>query len=818
MGRRGPDDVAGGSGLGVAGCVGSAGLQDRWRVRAEPQPEPQPEPVDNGTTDDGGGGVLSDYDGDGVADTVHWDFGDGTWQELLDLDGDQDADALVIDTNGDASADYAITDNGDGTYTIYADSNGDGEWDDEGQTMSRADLDSALPGVSDLLDSKIGGGAEPDPQPEPQPEPVDNTTTDNGTTDNGTTDDGTTDDGGVVSDYDGDGVTDTVHWDFGDGTWQELWDVDGDQDADILVIDTNGDASADYAITDNGDGSYSIFVDSNGDGEWDEDSQTLTRAELDEALPGVADLLDTRIGSGGGTPDGGDAVPFPEPAGDTQTGDATDAAIDLGNADVSAADVDDDGQIDVVQIVDYDAGVLEQLIDLDGDLNPDVLTVDVNLDATPDVRITDNEDGTYTVDMDTDGDLVMDSTETVTADELEDLLPGAVTLLDTPLDDPAFEPTGLDPAPEPAPEPAPADDPAPTTDPDVEWKAMDTDGDGRVDVEYWEFPDGTWQQLVDMDGDTRPDALYIDTDADDQANMIVFPNGEGMYTVLLDLDGDGTFEAEDTMSRADLDARLPGAAELLDAQYLDVVEPTVAPEVDDTEVIGSPTEASQYWFNQAENGNCAPSSVAMIVSEYTGEALLSEQEFLDQAHDMGLLVYDPTGGYGMSDEATLALLEANGIPAELIHGDMATLEQALEDGKGVMLAVDSGEIWYGEATEDDAADHMLVVTGVDEEAGMVYLSDPGNPAGNMLSVPIDVFQDAWADSDNAMIVCDEPAPGFGDDREATTTDDSGTAEDIPLSDTAAQSAHVAAQTVTGGPWVLLPVVLPADSVSVSATA
>ena len=122
----------------------------------------------------------------------------------------------------------------------------------------------------------------------------------------------------------------------------------------------------------------------------------------------------------------------------------------------------------------------------------------------------------------------------------------------------------------------------------------------------------------------------------------------------------------------------------------------------------------------------------------------------------------------MSDEATLALLEANGIPAELIHGDMATLEQALEDGKGVMLAVDSGEIWYGEATEDDAADHMLVVTGVDEEAGMVYLSDPGNPAGDMLSVPIDVFQDAWADSDNAMIVCDEPAPGFGDDQEATT--------------------------------------------------
>ena len=96
---------------------------------------------------------------------MHWDFGDGTWQELWDVDGDQDADVLVIDTNGDASADYAITDNGDGSYTIYADSDGDGEWDDEGQTLTRAELDEALPGVSDLLDSKIGGGAEPTPSP-----------------------------------------------------------------------------------------------------------------------------------------------------------------------------------------------------------------------------------------------------------------------------------------------------------------------------------------------------------------------------------------------------------------------------------------------------------------------------------------------------------------------------------------------------------------------------------------------------------------------------------------------------------------------------
>ena len=256
-----------------------------------PEPEPQPEPS-------GDGGELVDTDGDGTADTVLWEFGDGTWQQLTDLDGDGNADVLVIDTNGDDQADYGISDNGDGTYTIYQDADGDGQWD-EGQSFTRAELDDALPGVTDLLDTQIGERRRADPTPTPTTDPEPGPTPD--------PDGDTTDDGGVVSDYDGDGVADTVHWDFGDGTWQELWDVDGDQDADVLVIDTNGDESADYAITDNGDGSYTIYADSDGDGEWDDEGQTMTRVELDEALPGVgsAGLEDrwryVRAGSGART-------------------------------------------------------------------------------------------------------------------------------------------------------------------------------------------------------------------------------------------------------------------------------------------------------------------------------------------------------------------------------------------------------------------------------------------------------------------------------------------------------------------------------------
>jgi hypothetical protein len=72
--------------------------------------------------------------------------------------------------------------------------------------------------------------------------------------------------------------------------------------------------------------------------------------------------------------------------------------------------------------------------------------------------------------------------------------------------------------------------------------------------------------------------------------------------------------------------------------------------------------------------------------------------------------------------------------------------------------VDSGEIWQpgGESVEDDTPDHVLVVAGIDDERGVVILSDPGVPNGSQLEVPIEQFEQAWADSGHQMLVADEP--------------------------------------------------------------
>ena len=772
------------------------------------------------TTDTDGVPTEFDTDQDGVTDLIQWDFADGTWQALVDIDSDANPDALIIDTNGDGAADIQIWDNGDGTYTAVQDADGDGTFEAE-QTFTRAELDTNLPGVGDLLDSQFGQSSTP---------------TDPGTTPtDGPTDPGTpaADDAPVLVDSDGDGVGDTLVWDFGDGTWQQLSDVDGDGNADLLVIDTNGDDTADYAISDNGDGSYSVFQpDANGD--WTE-SQSFTRDELDAQLPGIGELLDTEITDNSHNP-------IPDQGTDTPVDQPVDQPVDTGSP--VPLDTDNDGTDDTVQW-NFGDGTWQELRDLDGDGNADVLVIDTNGDDLGDYAIVDNGDGSYTLYQDADGDGQWDDEgQTFSRDELDASLPGVGDLLDSKIngtvagdgDQPTNEPVVNDPT-----TPVTPDDTTTTPDTvipgssgnpvtDAGWVAYDTDGDGTVDAEAWSFADGTWQALIDVDGNGQPDVLAIDTNGDDVEDIQVWDNGDGTFTVLYDADGDGTFEVQNTFDQAELDARLPGAADLLHTQYAGALptEPTTAPTdpttdpttdpsdvgydptdagydptVDGDQMAGDPVADSQYWFNQAENGFCVPSSVAMIVSAYTGEEILSEEQFVALANDLGLFNVDMEGTPSMTMDGALTLLEAAGIPAEMVVGDMNSLYDAVDEGRGVMLFIDSDEVWFDNGEGDHAPDHAVVITGIDREAGVAYLSDPGSPDGNMEVVPLSILEDAWEDSGYTMVVCDEPAPDFSGD--AATTAHGAQPQVSGLQATTA--------SLVSSPWALLPVVLPADAVT-----
>ena len=180
--------------------------------------------------------------------------------------------------------------------------------------------------------------------------------------------------------------------------------------------------------------------------------------------------------------------------------------------------------------------------------------------------------------------------------------------------------------------------------------------------------------------------------------------------------------------------------------------------VADGQLVGDPAGDAEHWFEQSANGYCVPSSIAQIVAEYSGTHYADESAFVARANALHLFTYGPDGAPSMGIDGAQELLEDAGVPADIEIGiGVDTLVGYLAEGRRVMLAVDSDEIWYGR--EDEAAvDHAVVLTGIDTARGVAILSDPGTPDGNMLEVPLDVLADAWADGGNTALVCDYP-PG-----------------------------------------------------------
>lgn len=198
-----------------------------------------------------------------------------------------------------------------------------------------------------------------------------------------------------------------------------------------------------------------------------------------------------------------------------------------------------------------------------------------------------------------------------------------------------------------------------------------------------------------------------------------------------------------------------GAAAVVDNEAVDEVPDLTG----DGAVHGNPVAWTLDWFYQQFDGYCGPSVVAQVVAQYTGATITDPQQLVDRAVELGLMD-DPSEG--MTLPAVETLLEDQGVPCTRTTSSLDDLRARLDAGYGVIATVDSGEIWIpeNESTEDDTADHVLVVAGVDDARGVVILSDPGVPYGNQLEVPIEQFEDAWADSGFEILVTDAPDDGL----------------------------------------------------------
>lgn len=81
--------------------------------------------------------------------------------------------------------------------------------------------------------------------------------------------------------------------------------------------------------------------------------------------------------------------------------------------------------------------------------------------------------------------------------------------------------------------------------------------------------------------------------------------------------------------------------------------------------------------------------------------------------------------------------------------NLDNLEQALSRDNDVIVALDRDKLYPDLPDEEDAANHAVVVTAINQKDGTITLYDPPQPS--MRSFQISTFENAWKESQNYMV-------------------------------------------------------------------
>lgn len=309
--------------------------------------------------------------------------------------------------------------------------------------------------------------------------------------------------------------------------------------------------------------------------------------------------------------------------------------------------------------------------------------------------------------------------------------------------------------------------------------------------------DGTAETTItDFDGDGVGDAFDSIDPKTGAENIVLDADGDGILdTIVTDADGDGVFEAasQDTDGDGQLDTSFdPETGETVDGPFTPFDDGTTVTPDDSTDtnddtntgddtVHGDPMAEIPYHQAQVGSNDCLPTSVAMVLSEATGTEV-DQSEVVDLANELGLL-----GDNGMSIEGGLQLLEHWGVDAEVQTGSIDQLRTLLDSDTPVIIGLDSDDL-YGQGdqpfSDDLVAGHAVVITGIDDEAGLVYINDPGFPDGAGVAISIEAFEDAWTDADHTMIVAETDSTVDAGDDSSDDLTSAGSAGSEPVEDIA----------------------------------
>lgn len=167
---------------------------------------------------------------------------------------------------------------------------------------------------------------------------------------------------------------------------------------------------------------------------------------------------------------------------------------------------------------------------------------------------------------------------------------------------------------------------------------------------------------------------------------------------------------------------------------------------------GDPAAAAPFWRPQ-HSSDCGEMAVADVVGQITGREP-TERQITSLAKGTPSIagagpVYHRSGG---TDIRNLPVLLAHyGVQSSLRQETIGELEQDLAQQHKVIAAVNAQTLWNspGNRTVDN---HVVVVTGIDTDAGMVHLNDSGIRTGRDEQVSLPVFETAWATSNKLAVV------------------------------------------------------------------
>ena len=178
----------------------------------------------------------------------------------------------------------------------------------------------------------------------------------------------------------------------------------------------------------------------------------------------------------------------------------------------------------------------------------------------------------------------------------------------------------------------------------------------------------------------------------------------------------------------------------------------------DGQMYGDPQAAAPYWRYQHQQ-DCGLMAVADVIGQLNGRepsqigmelrGIFTKSE----SHRGDVYHFD-----GTSPQDMVLLLQKHGIASNLTTGNsMGALERDLAGGHKVIAALNAETIWnYPPGNGDRTTpDHAVVVTGVDTGANVVHVNDSGTPTGRNEQIPMATFSQAWATSDDLLIVTQE---------------------------------------------------------------